>query len=137
MQVVLDASVVLKLVVQEPGSDEALELLERAEERIAPDWLGVEMAGALSNKVKYSRLLAIHAERCLEAYPRFLDRLVPSAPLLADVLRLAIRLRHPVYDCLYLALAMSENTRVITADRKLHAQAAAGGLERHVELLTW
>jgi predicted nucleic acid-binding protein len=137
MQVVLDASVVLKLVVQEPGSDEALALLDREEERIAPDWLGVEMAGALWNKVKYSRLLAVHAERCLEAYPNFLDRLVPSEPLFADALRLAIRLQHPVYDCLYLALAMSEDTRLITADRKLHAQAAANGLESHVELLTW
>lgn len=137
MPVVLDASVVLKLLVQEPGSEQALALLDRAEERIAPDWLGVEMAGALWNKVKYSRLLAVHAERCLEAYPSFLDRLVPSAPLLPDVLRLAIRLQHPVYDCLYLALAMSENTRLITADKKLHAQAAAGGLGRHVELLTW
>ena len=36
-------------------------------------------------------------------------------------LKLAIELDHTIYDCLYLALALRLETRVITADRKFHA----------------
>jgi predicted nucleic acid-binding protein len=137
MQCVLDASVVIKFLVEEAGSAQALALLDRAEKRIAPDWISVEVAAALWNKVKYSKLLAVHAERSLQDFPRFLHRLLPCQPLLADSFQLAIRLQHPVYDCLYLALAMNESARLVTADKKFHARVVEANLEQHVELLTW
>ncbi|MFL6803979.1 MAG: type II toxin-antitoxin system VapC family toxin [Xanthobacteraceae bacterium] len=36
---------------------------------------------------------------------------------------LAIDLRHPIYDCFYLALAQRENTAIVTADERLFAAA--------------
>lgn len=137
MQSVLDASIVLKLLVEEPGSTQAVALLDRPGQRIAPDWIALELAGALWNKVKYSKLLAVHAERSLDGFHRFLHRLVPSRPLLAETFRLSIRLQHPVYDCLYLALAMAESSRLITADKEFHQRTAGAKLDEHVELLTW
>lgn len=40
--------------------------------------------------------------------------------LMAPAARLAHDLDHPVYDCLYLALALQEQRPVITADRRFH-----------------
>jgi predicted nucleic acid-binding protein len=35
-------------------------------------------------------------------------------------------LRHPVHDCIYLALAQAEGATLITADQRLHARVARG-----------
>ncbi|WP_324750152.1 type II toxin-antitoxin system VapC family toxin [Sphingomonas sp. LY54] len=52
MPIVVDASVALKLVTPEAGTAEEQALLERSEERIAPDWMLVEAAGGLANKMR-------------------------------------------------------------------------------------
>ncbi len=39
-------------------------------------------------------------------------------------MRIAFLLRHPVYDCVYLALAERLQCRLVTADRKLQLKAA-------------
>lgn len=44
--------------------------------------------------------------------------LTPCSGLLEAALTLSTQLRHPVYDCLYLALALRRNLPVITADRR-------------------
>jgi predicted nucleic acid-binding protein len=46
----------------------------------------------------------------------------------ADALRLALLLAHPIYDCLYLALALQTHTPLVTADRRF--VAAIGAHER-------
>jgi predicted nucleic acid-binding protein len=50
----------------------------------------------------------------------------PSGPLLSRALTLAQRLRHPVYDCIYVALAQAEGATLITADQRLLARVARG-----------
>lgn len=133
----LDASVVVKLLVEEPGSTQAVALLDRPDARLAPDWLAVELACALWNKVRFSGFDAGDAEQALAAFPRFIHRLVPSAPLVAPAFALGCRLEHPVYDCLYLALAKEEAAQLITADKRFHAAAMHGGEGDRVELLQW
>jgi predicted nucleic acid-binding protein len=137
MTLVLDASVALKLVVEEPGSAEALKLLDQDEARIAPDWLLIEAAAALWNKVKYSKLLEIHAEDSLASLPEFFDELPRSPDLLASAFELSFRLRHSVYDCLYLALAVDRSCNVITADRAFAAAATRAQLGDSIQLLKW
>ena len=44
----------------------------------------------------------------------------PVIPLVRRATRLAVRLDHSVYDCIYLALAMEEGCQLVTADRPLH-----------------
>lgn len=136
MPLVVDASVLVKLVVEEPGTPQALALLDRDELRIAPDWALIEVANALWNKVKFSQLLEIHAEDSLQNVPEFVDRFIPSRDLLADAFQLSFRIRHPLYDALYLALAMREDARVITADREFFNAADKAGLGDLVELLS-
>ena len=95
----------------------------------------MEAASAFSRKVRDSELLLIHAERHLDDLPKFFAQLVPSASLVRSALFLSHRLRHPIYDCLYLALAQREDTRMVTADVEFANVAHAKGFSHRVELL--
>lgn len=135
MTLVLDASVAVKLVVEETGSDSAARLLEAGEDLIAPDLLLIEVGNVLWRKVRDSQLLEVHAARSLDDVPDFLERLYPSAPLVSDAWRIAFQLRHPIYDCVYLALAERADRAVVTADKELCAKAERGRLGHRVRLL--
>ncbi|MBV9991903.1 MAG: type II toxin-antitoxin system VapC family toxin [Alphaproteobacteria bacterium] len=118
--IVVDASVAVKWVVQEPDSA-AAEALRFAGELIAPEnWL-VEAANALWKYVVRRQLSAPQAEqRLLElrAAPVIASAIDPD---IHSALQLAIDLNHPIYDCLYLALAIRLGTHVVTADRRFAA----------------
>lgn len=132
MTLVVDASVAIKFVVREHDTERARELLALPDPLIAPDWLLAEAASSFWKKVKKSELLAIHAERHLGLLPSFFQVLHPAAPLIDEAFRWSIRLRHSVYDCLYVALAVREDCRLATADVKLCAVMAQGGLGERV-----
>ena len=53
--------------------------------------------------------------------------LAPATLLLAPSARIAVEIDHPVYDCLYLALAKDRRAALATDDRDL--RRAAGRLE--------
>jgi predicted nucleic acid-binding protein len=46
-------------------------------------------------------------------------RLAAGRDLLTPALELSLELRHPVYDCLYLALAQRRGVPLVTADERL------------------
>lgn len=135
MTLVVDASVAVKFVVRETGSEAAKKLLKVPDPLIAPDWLLAEAASTLWKKVKRSELLIIHAERCLDDLPRFFERLVPARALLSEAFGWSFRLRHSIYDCFYLALALQEESRLVTADVKFHGVLDQAGLGEVVMLL--
>ena len=115
---VVDASVAVKWVVPEALSDNADRLLASGEELVAPDLLPVEAANALWKKTTRKELAPREADQALALL--FASGLVlqPTGPLLARAMALAHRLRHPVYDCVYLALAERERARFVTADAR-------------------
>lgn len=135
MALVVDASVAVKFVLRETGTEAARHLLAIPDPLIAPDWLLAEAASAMWKKVKRSELLAVHAERNLELLPEFFERLHPSRSLVTDAFAWSLRLRHPVYDCVYLALALREDCRIVTADEKFYGALVKGGIEDQASLL--
>jgi predicted nucleic acid-binding protein len=134
---VVDASVAVKLLVEEPGSDDAAALVASAQDVIAPDWLILEVAHALWCKVKFETLDQQICLTGIERLPSFFDRFIPSPDLLAHGFELAFQLNHAIYDCLYLALAVREKTNLLTADKKFWNAAKRVHLEHHIELLRW
>ena len=119
MSVVIDASVALKWVLDEPGREAADALLD--EELIAPALWLVEAANALWRRAQRGE---ISPEQARERLAELHNAPVATASLEGDVLAatdLAHALGHPVYDCLYLAMAIREDTYVVTADRRFHA----------------
>ena len=119
MSIVIDASVALKWVLDEPGKEAADALLD--EELIAPALWLLEAANALWKRAQRGEISAEQAkERLAELYnaPVTTTAIEDDLPAAAD---LACALGHPVYDCLYLTVAIRENSYVVTADRRFHA----------------
>lgn len=114
---VVDASVAIKWVVQEEHSDQA-RLLSIAKLE-APDLMLVECANILWKKVLLGDLRASDVTPRLALLLRSPVVLTASRELLESALRISLDLKHPVYDCVYLALALKRNIPLVTADRKL------------------
>lgn len=117
--VVVDASVGVKWVVDEAGSDAAVALL--AGRRLLTSALfWVEAANALATKERrgeLSRAAMDDAWRDLAQAP--LTSVAIDRTGVATALTLAAELRHPIYDCCYLQLAVQQGTAMVTADRRL------------------
>ncbi len=117
-RLVIDASVAVKWVVEESGTAEALSLLERGA-LSAPDLLMAECANILWKKIKRGELAEQEARLAGELIQRADLDIQPTRPLMPRALDLAISLDHPAYDCIYLALAIENAWRFITADERL------------------
>ena len=123
MKLVVDASVALKWLVDEPDSELADRLLDRTDEFLAPELLVAEVINAAW---KRRRLRDITDAQFDDIVIRISDGLIslrPLRPLAPRAAALARELDHPVYDCLYLALAEAEDAPLVTADRRLLALA--------------
>jgi predicted nucleic acid-binding protein len=137
MNVVVDASVVLKWFVAEEDSPAAL--LVRTEHDIAaPDFLLIECRNALLNKVRrreLERAQAENAESALDAIGLGID-ILPSPPILRQAFAIALDLAEPIYDCIYLAAALATDRKLITADERFAAKASKSRFgENRIELL--
>ena len=123
-RLVIDASVATKWVIPEPDSDVAEALLVKATgsgtRLLAPELLAGEVANVIW---KHSALRGkFSAASARAALLRILDaplEIMPSQPLLIQAFELALTFRHPVYDCIYVALALREGCPLISADRPL------------------
>ena len=114
---VVDACVAVKWVVEEIDSDVARSLSRDRLE--APDLLPVECANILWKKVRIGDLSRRDAKLCLEALMAAPVKLTAGSELLVSALELALELQHPVYDCVYLALALRRDIPLVTADERL------------------
>jgi predicted nucleic acid-binding protein len=56
--------------------------------------------------------------------PQLFTELCPLASLAGRALAIAAELRHPAYDCFYLALAEARTARLVTADRRFAQRLA-------------
>lgn len=77
-----------------------------------------------------SEVQAIEAMRRLRReFPKF----VPSSELVDRAFVLSAKLDHSVYDCVYLALALAaENRLLVTADMKFATKAANAGFREKI-----
>jgi predicted nucleic acid-binding protein len=124
MRYVLDASVALKWVLDEPDVERALFLRKEYEdlgitELIAPDIFPVEIAHVLTKGFRQGKLTAAEADAYLANILTSLPQLVSSYQLLPRAFAISQATRTGFYDALYLALGESEGTTVVTADKKL------------------
>lgn len=132
MALVVDASVAFKWFVPEPASNRALLLLDSDEALIAPDLAVVEVINAmwarLRGRTGFEQIVADAAI----ALPRIFEETAPSGALVQRALEMTIELNHPLYDCIYLALAEREQTRLVTADESFCRKANASTLASSV-----
>lgn len=136
MTLVIDASVACKWFFQEDLSREARELAQSDATFDAPDLILAECASAAWRRVRSETIPRAQARAFLNALPRWFETLVPSARLHEAAFEMACVLNHPVYDCLYLALADEQETRLITADRAFVERVAGSRWTARIEILS-
>ena len=132
---VVDASVVVKLELPEAGSAEADRLLAARRPLMAPELLYAECANVFWKHARREGLGSGEVEGLLEDLMSLKLMAVPLRTLSPLALRLAFELRHPVYDCYYLAAAIVNDCELATADRRLAALAHEVGLGDRVILI--
>lgn len=132
---IVDASVAFKWFVEEDGSDTARAILQAPRRLIAPELLLAEVANIAWKVERRGEIRADQSASMLAHLPDCFAEIVPMRHLMGPAQRLAIGLRHPVYDCLYLALAMDRNTTVVTADERFAALVQVTSLAERVILL--
>ncbi len=123
MTLVIDASVASKWVLPEPDSDRATALRVTEVNLIAPSLVAAEIGNAIWKGHMRGDVPAAATRDMLRIAIAHFARLVPMEGLAAMALRLAVDLRHPIYDCFYLALAEREAATLVTADTRLLAAA--------------
>lgn len=116
---VLDACVGLKLVIHEDGSDKVAELARR-HKLMAPEFFWLECANVLAGMVRGQLLSPADGKEAffdLRDQCR-IDRCGNALELTSKAFMIAEEMKHPIYDCLYLATAVLHKAVCVTTDRK-------------------
>jgi predicted nucleic acid-binding protein len=121
---VVDTSVAIKWVIEEEGSDTA-ELLQDAD-MVAPALFRIEAANVfrtLAVREAISRRQATDLYTFLQGAP--VTIIDADEALEHRALEMALELRHPVYDCVYLAVGERMDRTLVTADRRFLSALAS------------
>jgi len=121
--IVVDASVAVKWFLAEDRSSAAQKLRRVGADLIAPSSVIFEVYHALWEAARTGRAPPTLPLEGAPLIPLPFTRLVPMADLFPRAAVLADELRHPIYDCAYLALAQQEDAEVVTADRDMSRAA--------------
>ena len=124
--VVVDASVAIKWVVDEDGTQGALAVLQQFG-LLSPDLIFAECANILWKKVRLSEITQDEAIEAASLIRIAKIEVLPVRCLVESALRLAIELDHAAYDCVYLALALQNDCPFVTADQRLRRKVAQSG----------
>ncbi len=140
MTYIIDASVAAKWFIAEPFRSEACRFLEHRERLHAPDLLVTEVASIAWKRVIRNDISESQARAMVIALPSYIPNLHASPDLAHAALGIAIELRHPIYDCLYIAcLEISPDAILVTADDRLHERTKDSRFRarvRHLRELT-
>jgi predicted nucleic acid-binding protein len=135
MTIVVDTSVAVKWFVRETGREHALKVLATPE-RHAPDLIVAEVGNVAWKKALRGEVTGDQARFICAAVRCHFVALHRSEVLIDRAIDIALQLRHPIYDCLYLACAERLGARLVTADEKLLATlngTPLGSLAVHTE----
>jgi predicted nucleic acid-binding protein len=132
---VIDASILVKLFFEEDHSDASVRHVKQADELLAPELLWVEVANVVWKRHRRGEITAADAAGLLEEMLRVPIVTHTHAGLVTSALSLASETGRTVYDCLYLALAISHDIPVLTGDEKLANGLTGGTYARRVRFV--
>lgn len=119
---VVDSSVAVKWFVVEPYSTEARKILDQYRNGsvsfLAPDLINAEFGNIIWKKHVFQGLAVSDAQSIVDDFRALPFTFVPTATLLDDAYKLAVRHQRTVYDSLYLALSLREGCQFVTADER-------------------
>lgn len=119
MIVIVDANVAVRWSIRDDFSSAADQLLGADVLAFAPDLIIPELANTLWKMERAAQVSAEQVDRALMEIPRGFDRLFDTAAFFERSVAIARTLKHPAYDCFYLALSEMLKAPLVTLDRKL------------------
>jgi len=138
---VVDASVMVRLLLEEPGTEAAdADIFHdpRWIALIAPSILVSETAAAITKKFRRKEIRRESAMEAFRDWQTILgDRvftIFPASDFVDAAFELSLRLHHPLHDCIYLALAQAQEAAIATCDSVLARKARELGIA--TELIT-
>jgi predicted nucleic acid-binding protein len=131
--IVCDASIVVKLLIREENTEQAISLAS-SHRLSAPELLVAEVGNALWARVHDGSFGVDTAQELIQKFYDLSLNLQPLRPLLGRAIAFAHVLDHPIYDCFYLALAEKLSVPIITVDRRFISAVRRRRLES-VEIL--
>lgn len=129
---VVDASVAAKWVFFEAYSEDSLRLLAERNRLHTPDFCLLELDNVVCKRIRRGEITRAEGNRIRSALRQFPVQMHSFMPLLDLGYDVAIRTARSLYDCLYVALALLLDGKMVTADRRLYDGLAGGPLSRHV-----
>ncbi|MBI4460389.1 MAG: type II toxin-antitoxin system VapC family toxin [Acidobacteria bacterium] len=129
---VVDASVAIKWFFQEAHTEDALRLARHSNILCAPDFLWIETASVVCQRVQKRQIVGEEGRRVLSALRLLPIQIFRSTDLLDPAISIAIETAASIYDCLYITLAVSLEARMVTADRQLYRKLAPSPLARRL-----
>jgi predicted nucleic acid-binding protein len=129
---IVDASVAVRWLVDLPFAKEARVLLTHRNRLLAPELLQAEVGSALLKLVRGKVLSRTDGEGAFEDFFRAPVRMVPALPVAHHAMKVALQSGQSFYDCLYLALAESEQGLFATADGRFWQAMKTTPHARHI-----
>ncbi|MEO9884746.1 MAG: type II toxin-antitoxin system VapC family toxin [Balneola sp.] len=117
---IIDASVAIKWVLNENGTDQASDLLNNITEFFEPEIFDIEISAILTKRVRMKELSydeAITKKSYFTKLPYFK---IPLNQIEEKAFDVASKFSFSYYDGLYLASALAYEGRLITADFRLY-----------------
>ena len=116
MKFVVDASVAAKWLLAEALSAKALDVVQPGNELVVPDLCWAEVGNILWKKSRAGELASTEAAKRFDDLALMGIRTVSNVVVARAALGVALATGRTVYDSLYIALAMHEGCRLVTAD---------------------
>ena len=133
--IVIDANVAAALLLDLAYSAAARKAVSGAQRILAPDLLVHEFTNVLWKLAQSGKLTESFTHRALNGLDTLVSDFIAGRHIANEALRIAIELRHPAYDCFYLALAIDRNATLLTADRRF-AHVAHTEFAERMQLIT-
>ena len=124
--IVVDASVAVKWIADEANAGDALALLARSD-LIAPELLAVEVGSALRRKLQQGEIETAQLTEGLKLVFDRVDLRRHTAQMIEEALAISMAMAHPIYDCVYLALAKTVGAAFVTRDDELAKRMRRAG----------
>ncbi|MFB2939005.1 type II toxin-antitoxin system VapC family toxin [Aerosakkonemataceae cyanobacterium BLCC-F154] len=129
---VVDANVAIKWVLPEIHTDSALRLLNNSYTLLVPDFFFPEIGNIFWKQVRRGEMSLAEAQEKFAELSLVDFKICASLPLMPLALEVAVRIDQAVYDCVYLALAVTNQCQMVTADERFYNALQGDALANHL-----